>query len=1240
MKSLARLALCTAVLALIVVGPARFVHAACAVGGTVQNVDDCVPGGKGSADCFVEFSVTPVPPPDNHGFPTAKITCLDNDPSCDLDLTPGQCTFSVGVCVNVDESTSRFTCTPTTAASYVLKSPSVKDATKPDKNPFNRDNRRNLDTELASIVPSAGATHDVCSSEGTFVVPLKKGIKKGKGKIKVQFIDALGKKDSDTVKFTCVPNPAIATQPLASARQVTSAAELIGGPVAYGRVGDWLIENDRVRFIIRDTGREFSFMLTYGGHLMDADFQRKVGPIPWSAPYPPGHDAFREITPLINISSTDNPTSISVVSSGAGGGPAKIQTVGPDDLFDPIDPQVAIKGFSTALSIPPLARDNDIPTTIMNEYTLRPGDDFLKIETIVQNTGGSPLDLYVGDYVSGGAQLEFLAPGLGFGEAAIRIGGDQSTGQQTFNYLGWVGYGEALGVSYGLIPQLYDFTSSFTQSGVTVPLYGQNIVPILLSPDANKPAGAFHIDAGGMNSFTRFFAVSDNGMGKVLDARHKLVASTDPEYQIVDPTAKKTGWVQGTVTVAGVPHDGARVAITRVPGDRTAQSGLVDVFVTKDGGYFQGTLPKGEYKALVKILGYPYEGGGAVPVEKDIKIGGGTTVVDFDVPATGFVEVNIDDGSNPLPAKVSVVGLDAAPDPTIVENAVLASVSGNVFGYDAREKGTIYGLPEVQFADPTGTTGVFAVPPGSYQFVVSHGPEYSVFKTAVTAVPAGSPGSPLVINATLTRVVDTTGFVSADHHVHLINSPDSQITKRERIVTMLAEGVNYFVASDHDFVTDLSSEIAAIPGASALVKSAVSDEITYFDSGHFGAYPLSAVDPASVTGGALDWGRDGEPAGFGYPSDGSYDLSPDEMALVAKAPPYNAHVVQANHFNSPTLGFFRLHGIDTTAVPPQSSTSPAAVRQDPSITNLYTDELTALEIWIENGRAQNALAIGENLGDYFNMLNNFDAAHPLQRKAMVADSDTHTTTVVQAGGPRTMIASSTDDPSSISPTELADNLNDGRAILTNGPFVKVSIVGDSGMTARHALGNPMIAPAVVSGNATINVDVNSPTWAPFDIIEIYVNNVPSCTTTPANFVGGAKKVCTATPDYTFPVIPGTIAGVDGDFQLHSSVSQMVTLSQDAWVVVVVRGRDGISPPMFPMNPTSISKRSCTANACVPCANNAQCSPFFGTCQDVNATVAQLASVTTGDCGVTALALTNPLFVDRDGDGMYKGVTIP
>src|SRR5207249_3018956 len=136
--------------------------------------------------------------------------------------------------------------------------------------------------------------------------------------------------------------------------------------------------------------------------------------------------------------------------------------------------------------------------------------------------------------------------------------------------------------------------------------------------------------------------------------------------------------------------------------------------------------------------------------------------------------------------------------------------------------------------------------------------------------------------------------------------------------------------------------------------------------------------------------------------------------------------------------YFRVHGMDTTQVPPQTNVDPARVRQNPSITNLYTDKLTALELWIENTRSQNALAIGENLADLFNMLNNFDSANLGLRKTMVCDSDSHSTTIVQAGGPRNMVASSTDDPSAIDPDEIADNLNDGRSTCTNGPFMRVS----------------------------------------------------------------------------------------------------------------------------------------------------------------------------------------------------------
>ena len=52
------------------------------------------------------------------------------------------------------------------------------------------------------------------------------------------------------------------------------------------------------------------------------------------------------------------------------------------------------------------------------------------------------------------------------------------------------------------------------------------------------------------------------------------------------------------------------------------------------------------------------------------------------------------------------------------------------------------------------------------------------------------------------------------------------------------------------------------------------------------------------------------------------------------------------------------------------------------------------------------------------------------------------------------------------------------------------------------------------------------------------------------------------------------------------------------------------------------------------------STFFGSCNDQNLTTADLADGNLGQCGITSLAIANPLFIDRDGDGFYKGLTVP
>ena len=77
--------------------------------------------------------------------------------------------------------------------------------------------------------------------------------------------------------------------------------------------------------------------------------------------------------------------------------------------------------------------------------------------------------------------------------------------------------------------------------------------------------------------------------------------------------------------------------------------------------------------------------------------------------------------------------------------------------------------------------------------------------------------------------------------------------------------------------------------------------------------------------------------GEDFPSLGSYDLSPAELFDTTRsriAPGSGDGVIQVNHINSPTFGYFHLAGIDTAMDPPQSFTDPALVRRPHSTNNI------------------------------------------------------------------------------------------------------------------------------------------------------------------------------------------------------------------------------------------------------------------------------------------------------------------
>ena len=999
------------------------------------------------------------------------------------------------------------------------------------------------------------------------------------------------------------------------AKAITDTADCVAGPLSRCRVGDYLIKNDKIRVVVQGVQRNLFGIGQFGGQIIDADLVR--------LPLDPDRDSFEEWSTSINIENTAHYTSIAVLNNGDNGEPAVIRATGVDDLLDFLNPSSTIAGLG--FSLISSADDKDLPIEVQTDYILQPGRNYVRVETTLQNVGGTQLNIFFGDFLNGSGQLAEFQQAYGFGEPLATLSCN-SLAETPCDAIVYAGVKGAAGVSYGYIND-ESLSSSFTTSGVSVPLLGVEVLFALtgqVGPNhVLEPMG----DPGDSKTFTRHFVVGNGTVSSILDARNEIQMFA-------------TGTLQGTVTAAGSAVAGAQIAVLGNSSDGPALAPLTRYVashtLTDASGNYSLTLPPGSYNVVANIEGYPFEGGGASPTQHPVVIAANeSSTVDMALPATGQLQVNaVDESSNPIAAKVSVIGLDPSPDPGNRENILgLIRNSTGVFN-DPTNDGLVYGLAYTDFAGLSGSIGPVPLEPGSYRVVVSHGIEYSAYTQDITV----SAGATSTVNAQLARVTDTTGLISGDFHVHSIDSADCRISRADRVVSMLAEGVDFFTPSDHDYRSDFAPTIAAL-GAGALIKTATSAEITTFDYGHFIAWPLS-VDPTKVNGGSIDFGG-AAPDGQDFPSFGNYSLTPGEIIAAARAD--GATTVQINHVHS----YFGLGGgsglaIDTGLTPPQSAVPGAGRRLNPAITNYFPDAIDrpdALELWIGDDRSQvYTNFLGRNIGDWFNLINQGIV------KTGVADSDTHQRIGTQAGMPRNMIASDTDAPGSLVGATVSANVDAGRSFGTNGPIVRIATHATStGEDGGLGLGESKTI-STTDGEVDIEVDIQSPIWAQFDRVEYYINTTTTKTTASEQSGAGPIDVTTysITPDYVQNA--GTNFSVDtvvdnpaiqGASHLEASTTLHLSgLTQDIWVVILVRGTDGISRPLFPVVPNSLLAQACSNDPCKSCtvATVDDDCGAGNTCTISNASLAELTDGNLGQCGMTAMAFTNPLFVDVDGSG--------
>ncbi len=827
--------------------------------------------------------------------------------------------------------------------------------------------------------------------------------------------------------LTSAPDPEDSVRVFVAASQT----DLLGGLAAQGRLGDFILENGRARFVVEQADRVIG-PCPYGGNVIDAAVRT-------------GDDTFApdvvgEVCLFAYLGQTLSPDTFEILADGADGGAGVLAVTGRLDLLDFINLTGAVEAFAPGLNIRfPVDPSDRLPLAVTVYYVLRPGDTAVQVITAVRNDGRETVHVPFGHLIDSGGEVEFYNPLSSLGGFGYNNLGAESIVGEPLPFLAFRGADSTYAYAPEPDPSLEnDLPISggyLSVSGVAVSLLGTNnlIAAITANPAAlDRTPGFVGFEPGASHTILHRLYVGGGGVADIVDA---VLADHDVA----------TGAVNGTVTYAGGddPAAGARVTAIDAEG-----RGVNQALSGADGTYAM-RLPAGTYTLRAFTPGGGGEASGPVTVVGDDEH---TAPIEVGAPGTLEVTVRRPDG-DPTPARVTVWCVGPCPlRPGNAERAVITSQPSNT-----------------QAIEYTGVDGVVSIelPEGDYRVTVTRGVTWSVWPPDAPET-GGDPititsGATVTRDAEIAQVVDTRGALSGDFHVHSINSPDSPVPLQMRVRNFMGEGVDVLVATDHDRISDVEAAVEA-EGAGDEVAGIVGVELTTFDYGHYNSFPLT-VDEDSRNGGAVDWaGGDGP------------GLAPREFFAALHEFP-GEQVIQINH---PNTGYFSLTGADvlrgTTRTDPASlrlEPQPGAT-EDPIDTGLWSEDFTALEVL--NGTSMSRFWICARW--WLTMVGRGFTP------TATAVTDTHRLFADLGGIPRSFVFLDDDDdtPGTIDRDAFARAVNAGRLIGSAGPFFRVLARNETGDEA--SLGDVL----ATNGEAvTLEVTVEVPAWMDVDTVEVYMN---------------------------------------------------------------------------------------------------------------------------------------------------------
>jgi hypothetical protein len=397
---------------------------------------------------------------------------------------------------------------------------------------------------------------------------------------------------------------------------------------------------------------------------------------------------------------------------------------------------------------------------------------------------------------------------------------------------------------------------------------------------------------------------------------------------------------------------------------------------------------------------------------------------------TGAVHATItDEHGGSIACKVQFIGRDGTPSPD--------------FGPDSGERAikNVYYSHDGKFRQE--------LPPGSYDVIVSHGPEYdAVFKSI--EVKRGQEGS---LSAKLTRTVRTDGWISTDFHSHASPSGDNTSSQLGRVLNLLCEHIEFAPCTEHNRLSTYDPHLKHLK-AEERMATCVGIELTGrpLPLNHQNAFPL-IMRPYTQDGGGPTF--DDDPA-----------VQIERLALWDGA---SEKLVQVNHPDigwmfrdrngdgAPDAGFEGMFGhIDVIEVHPPhqifavSTNESGPKAQDYTITN-----------WLK-------------------LLNQG------RRIPGVVNTDAHYN-FHGSGFLRNYVKSPTDDPAKVRTLDVVHAAERGNVVMSSGPFLEVTLRGVESANDASP-GDDLMVPG---GRARLRVKVQCPNWFDVDRVQVFLNGRPA-----------------------------------------------------------------------------------------------------------------------------------------------------